>query len=104
MNNGMTSDEVNAIQDAIEKMELLNMGVLSIKLGWQHRLDTFDTYFTKIGNYEIVVSKHNSETKWSCVLIQDDNEIKLSENTTVTDVLKIHNLLSYINQRKEGTE
>ena len=68
------------------------------ELGWQNRCDTFDTYYKKINNYEIVVSKHIKETKWQVTLVLHDggfeDEITINEDAKLEWIISITELLS----------
>ena len=67
------------------------------ELGWQHEYTNFISYFKKIQDYEIFVSKHVNETKWVVTLIKWDNrsseEIIINNNATLDWVINITKLL-----------
>ncbi len=66
-------------------------------LGWNSRFDTFETYYKKIGDYEIIVSKHISETKWDCTLVEWNeeviNEITLNSDYDFEWIIKLVDVL-----------
>ena len=70
------------------------------QLGWLNRCDTFDSYYKKINHYEIVVSRHISEEKWQCTLVEwnengtDSDEITISYDCDFYFVTEITNLLT----------
>jgi hypothetical protein len=71
-----------------------------IKHGYNNTFDTFDTYTKEINEYVICISKHKSETKWTCTLIKwyegdvDSNEININEDCTLEWVLELDKLLT----------
>jgi len=74
-----------------------NMNKL-LELGWNHRYDTFETYYKKIGDYEIIVSKHINSKTWDCVLVQyceidESCEITVNNNATLEWVISFTKLL-----------
>ena len=67
------------------------------KLGFRHRYDTFFTYWKEIDDYEIIFSKHISNTDWVCTLVSHDtdhsDEITINYNCTTEWALNIVKLL-----------
>lgn len=66
--------------------------------GWTNRCDTYDTYYKTINDFEVIVSKHISKTKWSCTLVQwldskDSDEIVIREDCTFEWIVYLTNLL-----------
>lgn len=67
-------------------------------LGWKNQCDTFDTYYKKIGDYEILVSKHIKSRYWTVSLIdrgfQVSPEITINRNATFEWVVELTGILS----------
>lgn len=84
-----------------------DMSQLSNLEGWTNRCDTYDTYYKKINDYEICVTKYINSTKWEVVLIEWDahgsqsNEIPLNYNATFEWVIKLTELLTSANNSED---
>jgi hypothetical protein len=69
-------------------------------LGWKNQFDTFDTYYKKINNYEVIVSKHIDSKCWSVTLVSWDesrnysDEITMNYNATFDWVIQLTEVLS----------
>ena len=69
-------------------------------LGWRNRCDTFDTYYKKINDYEVCVSKHINSKSWSVTLVEWDesgnnsDEITINYDATFDWVVQLTEVLS----------
>lgn len=69
-------------------------------LGWRNRCDTFDTYYKKINDYEVCVSKHINSKSWSVTLVEWDesgnhsDEITINYDATFDWVIQLTEVLS----------
>jgi len=70
-----------------------------VKRNWEHRFDIFalskyTTYWKTIGEYDLVISRHIKETKWTATLVDKENEITLNYDADIKWVLDLVELLS----------
>ena len=66
----------------------------------KNRCDTFDTYYKKINDYEVCVSKHINSKSWSVTLVEWDesgnhsDEITINYDATFDWVIQLTDVLS----------